>query len=116
MCVQSSSNFNAMTGSDQTVRFYGHTKQSCWNTFLKSTNETLYVFIHLGASDLKQDTDFPFLESLIVSLYCKNKVPQDVKNVSQLRWYLFSKNQSESQKIPPTYEVLHENTEYRKGF
>ena len=70
--------FHAMPGSDQTERFHGQTKKSCWNTFLKSTNDTL------GNSDLKEDTDFPSLKSFVVALYCKKKVPPGVKNLANL--------------------------------
>ena len=42
--------FNTMMGSDQTGSFHGHTKQSYWNTFLKSTIDTLDAFIHLRIS------------------------------------------------------------------
>ena len=38
--------FHAMTGSDQAVSFHSHTKQSLWNTFPKSTNDTLNALIH----------------------------------------------------------------------
>ena len=41
-------------------------------------------------SPLKQDTDFSSLELFAVALYCTNKVPRGVKNLFQLRWYLFS--------------------------
>ena len=60
---------HTMTGSDQTGRFHGRTKQSCWNDFLKSTNDMLDAFIHLRVSDSKQDTHFPFLKSFVVALY-----------------------------------------------
>ena len=73
-----------LTGSYQTGRFRGHTRQSCWNTFLKSINDTLDAFIHLGVSNLKRDTDFSSLESSVVALYCKNKISPGVKNLSQL--------------------------------
>ena len=41
-------------------------------------------------SPLKQDTGFSSLELFAVALYCTNKVPRGVKNLFQLRWYLFS--------------------------
>ena len=95
-------------GNNQTGSFHGHTKQSCWNTFPNSTNDTLDAFIHLGTLELKQDTDFPYLEPFVVVFCSNDNVPPRVKNLAQLRWYLFSKNQSESQKMPPTYGAMHE--------
>ena len=74
---------------------------------LKSTNDTLDASIHLKASGLKQHIDFACLESFVVAFYYKDKVPPAVKNLAQLRWYLFSKNQFESQ-MPHIYGALHE--------
>ena len=34
---------------------------TCQSTFLKSTNNTLDALIHLGTSDLKQNTNFQYL-------------------------------------------------------
>ena len=93
--------FHTIMGSDQSGRFHGSTKHSCWN-------DTWDAFIHFWGSHLKEDADFPSLESFIITLYCKNKVLPGVKNLAELRWYLFSKNQSESQKMSLTYAALHE--------
>lgn len=98
--------FHAMMASDRTGRFHSHPKWSCWNTFLKLTSDTLDAFILLGTSYIKQDTDFPSLESFIVALYCKKKVPLGVKNLSRLRLYVLSENQSESQKMSPMHGAL----------
>ena len=73
-----------------------------------SMSDTFDALIHLGASKLKKDTDFTSLESFVVAFYCKNKVPLGVKNLAQLKWSLFSKNQSESQKMLPTCGAMNE--------
>ena len=51
---------------------------------------------------------FKLLESFAVHLYSRNKVPPGVGDLSELRWYCFSKNQSESQKMPPTSGTLYQ--------
>ena len=40
--------FHAFTGSDQTGKFHGFSKPSCYETFTSSTNETLNAFIGLS--------------------------------------------------------------------
>ena len=40
--------------------------------------------------------------NMYVKLTCGNKLPEDVQSIPQLRWYLFSKYQYESEKLPPT--------------
>ena len=66
--------FHAMTGSDQTGKFNGFTKKTCWDTFIQSTDDILDAFIHLGTTDMNHDTDFKSLESFVVHLYSRNRV------------------------------------------
>ena len=100
--------FHAFTGSDQTGKFHGFSKRSCWEIFTSSTNETLNAFINLGTNDFNPGIDYCSLESFVVALYRKQKVPAEVATLADLRWYYFSKHQSESHKMPPTYGALHE--------
>ena len=100
--------FHAMTGSDQTGKFNGFNKKTCWDTFVQSTDDILDAFIHLGTTDMNHDTDFKSLEPFVVHHYSRNKVPPGVADLSELRWYYISKNQSESQKIPPTSVTLYQ--------
>ena len=62
----------------------------------------------MGTTELNPDIDYHSLESFVVALYCKQEVPAEVTNLEDLRWYYFSKNQSESHKMPPTYGALPE--------
>ena len=57
---------------------------------------------------MNHDTDFKSLESVVIHLYIRNKVPLGVADLSELRWYYFSKNQSESQKMSPTSGTLYQ--------
>ena len=98
--------FHAMTGSDQTGKFNGFTKKTCWDTFIQSTDDILDAFIHLGTTDMNHDTDFKSLESFVVHLYSRNRVAPGLADSSELRWNYFFKNQSESQKMPPSSGTL----------
>ena len=46
----------AFTGRDQTGKFHGFSKRSCWEIFTSSTNETINPFINLGINDLNPGT------------------------------------------------------------
>ena len=92
--------FFAMTGSDQTGIFNGFTKKTCRDTFVQSTDNILDAFVHLGTTDMNHDTDSKSLESFVIHLYSINKVPHGVADLSELRCYYVSKNQSKFQDAP----------------
>ena len=56
-----------MNGNDQTGKFNGFTKKTCWDTFIQSTADILDAFIHLGTTDMSHETDFKSLESIITT-------------------------------------------------
>ena len=97
-----------MTGRDQTCKFNGFTKKTCRYTFVQSTVDFLDAFIHLGITNMNHDTEFKSLESFVVHLYIRNKVPPFVADSSELRWYYISKKQSESQTMSPNSGTLYQ--------
>ena len=97
--------FRAFTGSDQTEKFHGFSKRSFWEIFTSSTNKTLNAFINLGTNDLNPGIDYCSLESFVVALYRKQKVPAEVATLADLRWYYFSKHQSVSHKMPHIWSI-----------
>ena len=54
--------FHAFTGSDQTGRFHGFSKRSCWEIFTSFTHETITAFINLGTTDLNSDIWLSFIK------------------------------------------------------
>ena len=92
--------------SDQTGKFNGFIRKMCWDTFVQSTDDILDVFIHLGSTDMNHDTVIKSLEPFVVHLTTET-VPSDVAGLSELRWYFFSKNQLESQKMPRAFGTLY---------
>ena len=78
--------FHAMTGSGQTCKFNSFTKKTCLDTFVQSTDDIFDAFIHLGTTDMNDDTDFKSLESFLVHVYSRDKVPRGAANLSELRW------------------------------
>ncbi len=97
--------FHAFTGADQTGRFAGKGKLTCWQALNKCPAEVVFAFADLGTSDeLASDT-----ESAIEAFVCQLYEPgTTVKDVGDLRWRLFTKRQLEAQKLPPTRGALHE--------
>ena len=47
--------FHAFTESDQTGKFHGFPKKSCWEIFKNASNEVIQAFINLGTVDLDPD-------------------------------------------------------------
>ena len=98
--------FHAFTGCDQTGKFYGKTKAFCWKTLIESSDEELAALQKLGESEeLPTEDTILGLEAFTMRLYRQN-VPHSVKSLSDMRWYLFSKKQSEAEKLPPTKAAL----------
>ena len=98
--------FHAFTGCDQTGKFYGKTKAFCWKTLIESSDEELAALQKLGESEELPTEDMILgLEAFTMRLYRQN-VPHSVKSLSDMRWYLFSKKQSEAEKLPPTKAAL----------
>ena len=98
--------FHAISGCDQTGKFSGFAKKSCWETFMTSPIEVLNTLASLGTSNVPSDLEFTSLEAFVVQLYCRNKVPLNVSNLADLRWHMFSKQQLDAKKLPPTREAF----------
>ena len=98
--------FHVFTGCDQTGKFYGKTEAFCWKTRIASSDEELAALRNLGESEELPTEDMILgLDAFTMRLYCQN-VPHSVKSLSDMRWYLFSKKQSEAEKLPPTKAEL----------
>ena len=97
--------FHAFTGCDQTGKFFGFGKPSCWTTLMNSSKKVLDAFQELGLPDDPRNSLLHGLEHFVVHLYCQNKIPPTVTNLFELRWYIFS---TESTSLPPTRETLRQ--------
>ena len=51
------------------------------------------------------DADAESLEKFVILIYCK-EIPITVKNLAYYKWHLFSKQQSDSMKLPPTPDAF----------
>ena len=97
-----------LTGSDQSRKFFGYSKLSCWETCLASSPSTLQAFANLGIKPLDENIE-KHLTEFALQLYMKSRL-KSVTTLGALRWYLFSKSQTESNKLPPTGKAFQQMT------
>ena len=93
--------FHALSGCDQTGKFFGYFKATCWGIFLSLPVAELKEFSNHSSSTLTSST-IDSLERFVVRLYSRNQVPKD------LRWRMFTKQQADSHKLPPTSEAFRQ--------
>jgi hypothetical protein len=97
--------FHAFTGADQTGRFAGKGKLTCWQALNRCSPEVVSAFAALGSAD-ELTTDIEnAIEAFVCQLYESGTT---MDTVCDLRWRLFTKKQLEAQKLPPTRGALHE--------
>ena len=97
--------FHAFTGCDQTGKFRGFSKETCWKTFIDSP-EVVKSFQELGSSNEHPSKEVIHGLVLLVLDLCCNTRPNNVDTLGSLRWYMFSKYRHEGDKLPPTKQAL----------
>ena len=65
----------------------------------------MQAFANLGIKPL--DKNIEKLTEFVLQLYVKSR-PKSVTSLGALRWYLFSKKQTESNKLPPTGKAIQQ--------
>ena len=74
---------------------------------MKCNNEILNAFSTLGLCSILPNLEtLDSIERFVVQMYGKSKVPAHIKNLPELRWYMFSKYQSDASALPPTMSAL----------
>ena len=63
--------FHALTGSDQTGKFFGYSKLSCWKRYLASSPSTLEAFANLDIKPLDENIE-KHLTEFVLQLYMKS--------------------------------------------
>ena len=76
--------FHAFTGCDQTGKFYGQSKLSCWQTFRSSLPDVINAFQKLGVDLGNQAKDS--LVKNVMDWYCKRRL-STFSSLGELRWY-----------------------------
>ena len=66
--------FHCFTGCDQTAKFYGKSKLSCWKTFLNSPSQVVTAFNELGDGAIVSTSVRNGLTLYLLDLYNKSCV------------------------------------------
>lgn len=98
--------FHTFTGCDVTGKFNGKSKLHCWKQFLNCCDDEVEAFSYLGSGKNMPSQFVIFnLQQFVMKLYCKKGLT-NIKNLGDLRWYLFSKCEKDIEKLPPTESSL----------
>ena len=99
--------FHVLTGCDQIGHFSGKSKSSWWQEFLKCNEDALIALAKLSDEEvLPSLSTLNNIERLIVAVYGEKKKSEKIETLAQLRWYFFSKFQSDAAQLPPTMSAL----------
>ncbi|KAK3708724.1 hypothetical protein QZH41_004431 [Actinostola sp. cb2023] len=95
--------FHALSGADNTGCFYGKGKVACWNAFMEADEYIICALSSLGTSDNPSSETVDAIEKLVCKLYLPKT---GISSVKVLRWWLFTKKQAQSERLPPTQAAL----------
>ena len=77
---------------------------------MESSRKTLNALSLLGSSESLPTLDIlEELESFVEQIYIGDKCPALINTIPELRWYQFSKFQTETNKLPATASALKYN-------
>ena len=77
----------ALSGCDQTVKFPGYSKKSCWDVFVTVPNEVLQALTNLSSSETRSVADVKSLELFVIQLYCSYTAKTRSLQISKI-WQL----------------------------
>ncbi|KAL9978624.1 hypothetical protein ACROYT_G016161 [Oculina patagonica] len=104
---------HALTGADNTGAFSNKGKLTCWSVFNEASEDVFHALSQLGTNDLPSSESQKAVEKLV----CQFFLPKtNISTVKALRWWLFTKKQAKSERLPPTSAALHQailRTHYR---
>ena len=75
--------FHAVTGCDQTGKFVGFTKKTCWKVLVDASPDVTSAFRSLGQCEIS-DKIKAGLEEFVLDLYCKDRP----SNVNTWVWHV----------------------------
>ena len=97
--------FHAFTGCDQTRKFCGKSKLTCWKIFTAANENIINAFQRFDDNeDDAMDSVRERLVQFVIKLYCE-EVPKKNLTLIEARWYLYSKYH-DFDRFPPTAAVL----------
>ena len=101
--------FHAFTGADSTGRFARIAKTSWFKLFMEADDGIVGALSMLGCDN---DVTENSLQLTLSSFVCAAYSPKgtNILSIPDLRWHLFCKYMTESERLPPTMGALKQNT------
>ena len=97
--------FHALTGADNTDSFSNKGKLTCWSIFNEAREDVIHILSQLGTSNLPSSESQKAVEMLVCQVFL---FKTNIFTVKALRWWLFTKKQAKSERLPPTLAALHQ--------
>ena len=98
--------FHALTGADNTGSFSNKGKPVCWRVFNEASEDLICALSQLGTSAMPSSQSQKAVEKLL----CQFFLPKtNISTVKALRWWLFTKKQAKSERLPPTLAALEQS-------
>ena len=87
--------------------FFGNVNATCWKAFMEADDEITDCLFQLrGTASIPSDDTLALIE---LELMCHLYLPKtEMSSVSKVRWWLFRKKQTQSERLPPTQAALRE--------
>jgi hypothetical protein len=99
--------FHAFTGADTTGTFSRIGKTTWWQLFLDADEVVIKALQTLSDANNVTTDMLTTLAAFVCAAYSPKGI--DIRNIPELRWYLFCKHMAESQKLPPTLGALKQH-------
>lgn len=96
---------HALSGADNTGSFAGKGKLAFWKAFQNASDAIVCALTSLGTTALPTDDTIRAIEEFICTVYLPHTT---IVTVEKLRWWMFSKKQSQSERLPPSQDALHQ--------
>ena len=97
--------FHVFIGCEQTSKFNGKSKATCWKTFLDASEDVWAAFANLGVRGDLADTTLTSLEKYVVPLFCESG---NLNSLTDARWSMYTRQQ-DCYNLPPTKATLKFN-------
>ena len=94
---------HALSGCDVTGCLAGKGKASFWKAFQISESCVLASLGRLGCQETFTNDDKQLIEKFICQVYLPNT---KIADIGELRWYMFTKKDTQSENLPPTKAAL----------
>lgn len=103
--------FHAFTGADNTGRFSCIGKATWLQVYMKADRNVISNLQMLSTEAEVTETMFASLASFVCATRCAAYSPKGIyiKTIPELRWHLFCKHMTESDKLPPTLAALRKH-------